>query len=785
MALAASGFVRYRIPWRWPPRNAAIVGLALLALVIVGVVLVAVHSAFELARFERAEASRSMFIYAAGQVLTPGLHVGRVDLAATLARLGYTEVSTPPVRPGQFQRAGAVWDIVLRGQDGTTIAPGARFRLELTGDRIARITRDGRAMPSVALEGEVLTGAGDRPGEEYRPVRLVDVPTVLVNAVLAAEDHRFFQHGAIDVRGLLRAAWANFRERRVVQGGSTLTQQLVKSRLLTPERTVLRKLNEAWLAVLVEWRHSKREILEAYLNEVYLGQRGSLAIRGVSAAARAYFGKEPHQLTAGEAALIAGMLRAPNTYSPALNPGRARERRQAILARMRELGMLGDREYERARRESVRAVAWAASAGQAAPYFADSVRQELERRFDDDVRGRHDVRVFTTLDLTLQRFAENAVARGLDRLETTSPRLRRRDGRGGLQAALVALDSSTGEVRAMVGGRDYQTSQFNRATMARRQPGSAFKPFVYAAAFHPRDGRPMFTPASVIDDAPLSLTVRGKTWTPRNYEDRYEGRVTLRRALEQSLNSATLRVAQAVGPAEVVQTARTFGFGKGMAPVPALALGVFEVTPLELARAYIPFANYGVQPGGVGVVRAVDLGPNHEAPAPENGPATQPISAAEAYLMTALLQGVVRSGTGAPALAQGVSGDMAGKTGTTNEGRDAWFVGYSSRLTAVVWVGFDDGAPLGLSAAQVALPLWADFMRQAHDAYPAPAFGVPAGVSFVDIDPTNGKRANRFCPLVVREAFLSGTEPAPCGEHGGVPHQMLDWWQRLRDWFRR
>jgi penicillin-binding protein 1B len=433
----------------------------------------------------------------------------------------------------------------------------------------------------------------------------------------------------------------------------------------------------------------------------------------------------------------------------------------------------------------VRAVAWPASAGQPAPYFSDHVRQELERHFDDGLRNQQDVRILTTLDLTLQRFAENAVTRGLDRLETSMPRLRRRDPRARLQAALVVLDPATSEVRAMVGGRDYSASQFNRATMARRQPGSAFKPFVYAAALRPRDGRPPFTAASLVDDSPITLSAQGRTWTPRNYDDRYEGRVTVRRALEQSLNSATVRIAQAVGPAAVVETARALGFGENLAPVPSVALGVFEVTPLELARAYLPFANRGLRPSAVNVVRVVDQGHGIQTALPENGKAAQVISPAEAYLITALLRGVIRTGTGMAARALGVPGDVAGKTGTTNEGRDAWFVGYSSRLLTVVWVGFDDGSPLALSAAQAAVPIWADFMRQAHEAYPAPDFVAPEGVSFADIDSTNGKRANGSCPLVVREVFLAGTEPPPCDEHDEAPRHLEDWWQRLRDWFQR
>jgi penicillin-binding protein 1B len=771
--------------WKLLSRRVAII--VVLALMGASAVTVAVYSTAELARFARAEVSRTTTVYALGQSLSPGTRIGPLDLAGTLARLGYKETRTTPTEPGRFRRGAGVWEIALRGEEATGIRRGARIRLVMDGDRVARVIRDGRDVETAALEGEVLTGGIGRPGEEYRPLRLDEVPRTLVDAVLAAEDRRFFEHGPIDLPSLARAAWTNLREGRVAQGGSTITQQLVKIRLLTPERTAMRKLQEAWLALLIECRYSKSQILEAYLNEIYLGQRGPLVIRGVGAAARAYFGKEVHQLTAGEAATIAGMVRAPNTYSPALNPARARERRDAVLARMRELGMLSDSAYQRARREPVRAPASPAAA-QDAPYFADAVRQELEQRFEEPfLRRQEGMRIFTTLDPVLQRFAENAVARGLDRLETSVPRLRRARPSARLQAALVALDPASGEVRALVGGRDYRTSQFNRALMARRQPGSAFKPFVYAAAISPRNGQPRFTAASIVDDSPITIQVGGIPWTPRNYEDRYEGRVTLQRALEQSLNSATVRIAQAVGFREVAATAHAFGFGDNLAPVPAAALGAFEVTPLELARAYLPFANAGVRPGQITTVRAVYQGGDRPVTPAADEPPVRVLTPAEAYVMTTLLEGVIRSGTGAAAQALGVSGDVAGKTGTTNEGRDAWFVGYSSRLLAVVWVGFDDGQPLLLSGAQAALPIWADFMRQARETYPAPSFSVPEGVTFVDIDATNGKRANAFCPLVVREAFLAGTEPGPCEEHGvaAVPRKVGEWWRRLFDWLRR
>jgi penicillin-binding protein 1B len=756
-----------------------VLGLATAALLAVVFLALAVYSSVELARFARVEARRATYIYTAPQPLVAGLHVRRADLAGTLARLKYVESRALPAAPGQYRRGGSAWDLYLRGAGGS---PAQRVRLELRDERVTRVTRDGRDVGAATLEPEVLASADDRPGEEHRPVRLAEVPLVLMNAVLAAEDHRFFEHSGLDARSLVRAAWTNVRAGRVMQGGSTITQQLIKNRLVGARRTYLRKLSEAWLATLVEWRYSKEQILEAYLNEIYLGQRGGLAVRGVGAAAGAYFRKEIHQLTPAEAALLAGMVRAPNSYSPAVDPERARARRDVVLARMRDLGMLSAADWQSARAQPVR-VPPAAAIAQPAPYFTDHVRVELEQRFGD-VRASVGTSVFTSLDVALQRFAEAAIVRGLDRLETRSPRLGRTEPGRRLQAALVALDPATGEIRALVGGRDYQASQFNRATLARRQPGSAFKPFVYLAALRRHGDAPPLTAASLVDDTPITLTVGRDTWSPRNYNDRYEGRVTVRRALEQSLNAATVRVAESAGLPNVVETARAMGFAGGLTPVPAVALGVFEATPLELARAYLPFVNGGMRSPPVITVRAV----RDRDGSVEPGNATEPVAVitpAEAYLVTSLLQGVIRAGTGNAARALGVTGAVAGKTGTTNEGRDAWFVGYAPHLLAVVWVGFDGSDAHGLSGADAALPIWADFMRQAMDTYPQPDFTVPGGITFADVDAANGQLATRFCPVVARETFLAGTEPSPCQEHGGMGDQLNDWWRRLREWWRR
>jgi penicillin-binding protein 1B len=742
-----------------------------------------VYSAIELARFERADARRATFIYASGQALAPGVHVQRVGLSATLARLGYTETRSTPPSPGLFQRSGGNWDIYLRGSDDAGAGGTGLVRLQIVDDRITKVTRAGQDVAGVSLEPEVLASATDRPGEDHKPVRLDETPRVLIDAVLAAEDHRFFEHGGVDVRALLRAAWANLRAGRVKEGGSTITQQLVKVRLLSPQRTFFRKLREAWLAAVVESRYSKERILEAYLNEIYLGQRGPIAIRGIGSASRAYFGKEVHQLTTPEAALIAAIIRGPNIYSPAVDPERARAHRNIVLAQMRDLKMITPDEFERARRAPVH-VRSLASPGQSAPYFIDYVRQELEQRFDTGVSRVRGVRIATTLDLALQRFAEAAAARGLDRLESSLPKGYRRDPGRRLQVAMLVVEPATGEVRALVGGRDYLASQFNRVTSARRQPGSAFKPIVYLAALRAGDGAPFFTAASRVEDLPITLESNGESWSPRNSDDRYEGIVTVRQALEQSLNSATVRIAQTVGLPNVIEMARALGLQGQLAPVPAMALGAFEVTPFELARAYLPLANGGARPAAVSGIRTVQFGDDEVKPAGTEEVA-RVVSPAEAWLVTSLLKGVVTSGTASAVRASGLPDVVAGKTGTTNDGRDAWFVGYTPRLLALVWVGFDSGEPHGMSGARAALPIWLDFMKQAIDAYPQSDFEVPAGISFSDIDVTNGKRAARACPVVVREAFLTGTEPPLCDEHRGVIDHVVNGWNRLTEWFRR
>jgi penicillin-binding protein 1B len=717
-------------------------------------------------------------IYAAGQVLAPGVSIEAADLPGALRRLGYRETQSPAAAPGQFRRDAGAWEIHLNPRrDPRSTRPALLIRLAVDGTRIRQVsTGAGEPLEEIELEPETLTGLGGAANQLRHPVPLATVPQHLVKAVLAAEDHRFFEHHGVDLRAVARAVWVNLRRGALTQGGSTLTQQLVKNLVLTPKRTWGRKTREAVLALAIERRYSKEEILAAYLNGIYLGQHGGFAIYGVGAAARSFFGKDIERLTLGEAATLAAIIRAPNTYSPVQYPDRARERRNTLLRRMSELGMLDDLQLAQATKE--RLVVQRGSAINAlGPYFADWVRVQVEQIQPVEEVSSGGLRIYTTLNPILQRAAEAALVRGLDRLEGQHRALRRSDPAARLQGAIVALDARTGEIRAMVGGRDYGQSQFNRITQARRQPGSAFKPFVYLAALGPgpRGEPPNFTASSLLEDRPLTVS-RGRTdWAPRNYENRYEGTVTVRRALEQSLNAATVWMADSIGYDAVVRAAREAGLTSPMEAVPALVLGSFEVTPIELASAYAALARGGerVQPTGLRAV--VDREDGVSEPRVERAPGVGPD---EAFLVTHLLRGVMDRGTGAPARSLGVLGPVSGKTGTTNEGRDAWFVGYTSRLVALVWVGFDQRDVLRLSGAQAALPIWAEFMRTALDVVPAPAPEAPPSITFREVDAANGKLATTWCPVVIREAFLASTEPRDdCPDHGPAA--------AVRSFFRR
>jgi penicillin-binding protein 1B len=511
-------------------------------------------------------------------------------------------------------------------------------------------------------------------------------------------------------------------------------------------------MREMLMSLVLERRATKDEILELYLNDVYLGQRGSFAIHGVAEAARLFFGKDVANLSLSEAALIAGVIQSPGPRSPFANPDNAVDRRNVVLRAMADEDYISAEAAERAIKEPLQVVARAVD--NEAPYFVDMVSGQVAEAFPGVTAQTGRVDVFTTLDLNLQRAALDAVRAGLTNVDRLLARRRRPQP---AQAALIAVDPRNGEILAMVGGRSYNQSQFNRAIAARRQPGSVFKPFVFLAAFEraAEEGRVDLTPASLTMDEPTTFSFGEQVWEPRNY-DAYDGPITWRRALAMSRNLGTIQVGAAVGFDRIAALWRGVGVGTPPRPFPAITLGVFELTPLEVAQAYTLFVNGGrVRP--LTSIQRIETAERELRP---KAPAFRRAAREDTtFLVTNMMRSVLTEGTAAGARAAGFALDAAGKTGTTNDLRDAWFVGFTPDLLTVVWVGFDDNRPVSLTGTQAALPIWTAFMKAATAGRPSAAFQVPDGITFAEIDRDTGKLALPTCPRTFTESFLAGTEP--------------------------
>ena len=702
-------------------------------------------------------------VYSAPFPIYPGMDLERVGFVERLISLGYVEVPGPVREPGDYRRTGRkALDVVLRGGPGHGEVPRL-VRIDVVDGRIGRIsyTESGEELPVIELAGEPIAGIYDQVWKSRDLVGVSNISSLLVQSVLAAEDRRFFEHAGVDWRAVLRALSVNVRAGSVRQGGSTLTQQLMKNFFLSNDRTVRRKLVELVMAVIAERRYSKLEILENYLNEIYLGQGGAQGVFGIREGARFYFGKEPGDLSLAQMALLAGMIQAPNRYSPYHSPGRARKRRNVVLARMRRVGMITDADYRDAVAEPLHVRPVSPSPG-AAPYFVDYIREELAGTYPATVLTQDGLQIYTGLDAQLQRSAERAVVAGLADLEARYPWLRTTGDGEPLEACLVAIQPHTGEIRAMVGGRQYGASQFNRATHARRQVGSLFKPVVYAAALASRRATgERWLPTERIEDSQIEWEYDSRVWRPENYANRYFGFVTMREALEQSLNAATARIAHEVGLPAILSTARRLGFDGPLPAVPAAVLGAGEATPLQVARVYATFANGGLRPTPL-AVRRVAAG-RGEVIQRRSVQLESAITPEVAFMVTHMLRGVLERGTGRAGRLQVPA---AGKTGTTDGYRDAWFAGYVADLVTVVWVGFDHGRAVGLAGSQAALPIWTEFMKIATAGRPVGAFGAPPGIVLVDIDPTTGGIATPLCPEVIEEAFPVGAAPsARCPAH--------------------
>jgi penicillin-binding protein 1B len=671
-----------------------------------------------------------------------------------LDRLGYRRVDGTPAK-GQYRWSPPELDVYLRGYRAPTSAQDEGAYALRRDDSGAWRIKDGLggALAEVRLEPELAAQLSGAQRVRRDPLAYEQIPPSLRDAVVAAEDKRFWTHWGLDPRAILRATWANARGHEL-QGASTITQQLSKNLFLSPRRTLPRKLAEAALAFYLEMRLGKKRILTLYLNEIYLGQDGSASVMGMRAASRYYFSKDPADLTLAQSATLAGLIRGPGFFSPFHDLDASRDRRDAVLRHMREDGFISDAALEAALAEPLIPVRGASEDERRdnAYYVAEVVRQ-LVPRYGGDVLYRNGLSIYTAMDPVLQSLAQNVARRARN------------------QAALVALDPRTGDVLALTGGHDFGASQFNRATQATRQPGSAFKPFVYAAAL--KFG---LTPATVLVDKPKVYGTKERRWSPGNYDGIYYGTATTRTALTHSLNAATLDLAERVGIPRVQELARAAGITSPLRDDLQLALGASEVGLLELVSAYEPFANGGQRATPRLVTAVLDAeGGILEAPPPES---TAVLDPAVAYLMTSLMESVVKEGTARSLKALGFDAPAAGKTGTTNDGRDAWFVGYTSSLLAGVWTGSDENRALKLTGAKDALPLWAKFMKEAISDRPAEEFVRPPGVVQVRICTESGMLARSGCPKKLDELFIAGTEPTrECPLHRGG---IMGWIDRLR-----
>ncbi len=720
-------------------------------------------------------------IYAQPRDIRIGQKADPREISNYLRHAGYTEAGE------QGKSKFGVYKVM---RDAIEIKPGEESYYNAEGavvrikdghvDKIASLGDAGDNLTAYELEPQLVTGLFDgQARSKRRLVKYDDIPKVMVDAVTSIEDRRFFHHSGVNYWRLMQAGWVDLRQGGNRQGGSTITMQVARGFFLSPEKKLKRKLTEILISIELEQRFSKKQIFELYANQVDMGQRGSFTITGFGEAAQAYFSKDLKDITLPEAALLAGLVQRPSYLSPYRHPERAQDRRNLVLEAMVETGTITRDQADTAKATPLKLAPQNVEASDA-PYFVDLIREQLVSKYGEEDLNADGFRIYTTLDPTLQQAAAQAVDLGLKEVDAQVTKLRTKKVKVGKnkfetkvmpgpipQVALVALDPHTGEVLALVGGRNYGFSQLNHA-VAKRPTGSIFKPFVYAAAVNNAvtNEQPIFTPASLVDDSPTAFINGDDVYTPRNYKEEYHGQVTAQFALAHSLNNATVKVAEMVGYDNVVKLAKAAGLNEDIQPTPAVALGAYETTPIEIAGAYTIFANQGmyVKPNWISSVRGKD-GSVLYVNKPETRPVLDP---RVSYLMVNLLEEVMRSGTAAAVRARGFTVPAAGKTGTSHDG---WFAGFTSELLCVVWVGFDDNRELNLEGAHSALPIWADFMkkalqfRQYKDAKP---FEPPEGIVSLTVDSQTGMPATPFCPETRTEVFIAGTQPVgTCPLHGG------------------
>ena len=697
-------------------------------------------------------------------ILYPGQGVNRSLLEKKLDRLGYRNSSQNPTKKGDVRISSSRLEIFLNDLKAPQqTREGFPAMVQFSGSRIESIvhSRSGEAIPILELEPEELMRFFGPEREQRQLVSIDHVPRHVVHAVLAAEDSRFFEHRGLDPLGILRALYTNLRSGDIRQGGSTITQQLAKNYFLTPERTWARKVKEAFMALIMEAMYDKKAILEIYLNEIYLGQKESVSINGIGEASTFYFGKSVAELSVSEGAVIAGLIRAPNLFSPYADRNRCRARRDSVLEAMHKHQWLTAEQLRTAMATPLVTSGYEAYVRRA-PYFMDYLSHQLGSLYPREALTSLGLSLFTTLDTQVQMAAEDALLKGLKRLEDANPRLKRKDPEKKLQGAIVVMQPKTGYILAMVGGRDYGVSQFNRITQAKRQPGSAFKSFVFLSSLD------SFTPASILSNEPKTYKINGNEWRPENYIPVPETRISMRDALSKSVNRATVDLAMKLGLDPVVKTASVFGFSTPLKPYPSIALGAFEVVPLELARAYCAFAADGILPVPLSLKEVLDesgkiLERRHMSVQGVTTPG-------KAFLITSMLRSTVEQGTARSLKDMGIRFPAAGKTGTTNEFKDGWFVGYTPEVMALIWVGFDDGTSLQAPASALTLPLWADLMSAIPHHVSGSWFKTPPDIVVETVCKESGQRALASgCPLTLEEYFLAENTPKErCTLHRGL-----------------
>jgi len=756
--------------------------LALFVLLVTGSLLTFTYYTAKYSRLIDAKLRSGTFqntamIFAAPQVVSVGDLMSAKEVIEQLRRSGYTE-SRSNLLGWYHERQDAVE--IFPGPDSYFDQEGGV--VYFAGGSVSRLvsTRDNTERTQYLLEPELLTNLFDKNREKRRLVKFADLPKVMVQAVVSAEDKRFFQHSGFDPFRVIKSAYVDLRERRIAEGASTLSMQLAGMVWLNrSERTWRRKAAEVLITLQIEQKLTKEQIFEYYANQIDLGRRGSFAIRGFGEGAQAYFGKDVRDLTVAEAATLAGLIHSPSYTNPIRRPERARARRNVVLALMRENGYITkQQEVEAAVLPLTVAKTGAESAD--APYFVDVVNDELQDEFQNHDFQSRSYRVYTTLDMDLQRDASEAVRIGMKEVDDQIRQQRRfrKQKPPEAQLALVAMDPQTGEVKALVGGRNYGVSQLNHI-LAKRQPGSSFKPFVYAAALSTAldENRSPITSLTTLVDEPTTFMFDGNPYTPANFKDEYHGTVTLRQAIARSMNIPTVKLAEMIGYDKVVALARSAGMNLNIQPTPAVALGAYEVTPIEIAGAYTVLANQGIyaKPNCVKLIRD-DKGNIVHSYTPLH---RQVLDPRVAYLMVDLLQEVVRSGTAAGVRARGFTLPAGGKTGTSHDG---WFAGFTSRLICIVWVGFDDNQELNLEGSRSALPIWTEFMKRAHKHRQyrnVSEFEPPDGIAIARVDPATGALAATGCPGAQLQAFIAGTQPLEvCRLHGGIlasNTQVTDW----------